>query len=70
MIKIDLLDVFLGTKYDTGASLLEDIKNLNYKKINIFDYCIHLGHGSQNIYGDKKVDIHIRETNFLNTHKF
>lgn len=65
MIKIVLLVVYHGTEYDTGASLLEDIKNLKYKNINIFDYCIHLGHGSQTIYGNKKIDIHIRENDFL-----
>ena len=34
--------------YDTGASFLEDCKNggLPFLNVDIFEYCIHLGHGS------------------------
>ena len=44
-----ILSSFKSSKiYDTGASLYEDInkKKLPYKKINLFDYCIHLASGS------------------------
>lgn len=58
-----------GTAYDTGASLLEDIKNFGLKKISIFDYCIHLGHGSQKLYGNRTINVHIRENEFLKAYE-
>ena len=60
-----------GTKYDTGASIYEDIvkRKLNYRRLKISDYCIHLGHGSQRIYGNRHIDVHVREKSFIEQNK-